>query len=126
MSDPLVDLWAETLGAAPSAPIYVSVDGRTVEPSRLEAAVRRLLDDRLVKLCDPLGVKVAQVDLDDVCDAALATCDVALDRGQAQGVIDALEAAGHVLVVARRGGLVELRPGRGPPPAPAPEPPETR
>lgn len=120
MSDPLVDLWAETLGAAPSAPIYVSVDGRTVEPSRLEAAIRRLLDDRLVKLCDPLGVKVASVDLDDVCEAALATCDVVLDRGQAQGVIDALEAAGHVVVVARRGGLVELRPGRGPAP-PGPE-----
>ena len=74
-----------------------------------------------MKLCDPLGAKVASVDLDDVCDAALATCDVVLDRGQAQGVVDALEAAGHIVVVARRGGLVELRPGRGPAPAPPPE-----
>src|SRR5262245_3735349 len=121
MSDPLVDLWAETLGAAPSPPVYVSVDGRTVDPSRLQAAVRRMLDDRLVRLCDPLGVKIATVELDDVCEAALATCDVVLDRGQAAALVEALAAAGHLELVARRDGRVELRRVRG---QVAPAPPE--
>ncbi|MCW8140519.1 MAG: hypothetical protein KIT58_16595 [Planctomycetota bacterium] len=103
--DDLVRLASDLLDARASAPVFISIDGRTVAPTLVGRAVRGLVDARLAAG----GGAPVEVALSDVTEHVLAWGSVVLAEDAAARLIDALAAEGWLEVVRRDGRRLWLR-----------------
>lgn len=110
--DDLVGLAARLLGAEAAAPIYVSVDGRTVDPTHVRACARRFVEERLVRACDPLGLRSVEVRHDELVDAIFTWGSLVIDEPRAAALVDEVAAEGHAVLVDRADGATFVKRGR--------------
>jgi hypothetical protein len=118
--DDLVGFAARMFDAEAAAPIYVSVDGRTVDATHVRACARRFVEERLVRACDPLGLRSVEVRHDELVDAVFTWGSLVIDEARAAGLVDEVAAEGHAVVDGRSDGatLVKRAPSTRAGPAP--------
>lgn len=94
----LVRLASDLLDAEPAAPVFISIDGRTVAPTLVRRAVRTLLEARLAGAPEGQAVRV---ELSEVTEHILAWGSIVLSEALAADLLLALAADGAVQVARR-------------------------
>lgn len=113
--DDLVGFAARMLDAEAAGPVYVSVDGRTVDPTHVRACARRFVEERLVRACDPLGLRSVEVRHDELVDAVFTWGSLVIDEARAAALVDEVAAEGHAVVVERAAAASHVKRGRAGP-----------
>jgi hypothetical protein len=108
--DELLRMAHDLLAGEASEPVFISLDGRTLEPSRVRRAVRALVEERL------RDAPEVDLHLSDITERLLEWGSLVVSEDVARALVQDLAREGWVEVLVSGARAVRVRAGAGPSP----------